>query len=294
MSDLKTMVWNLWNFVPLACDKSTAAASGEGWSEDNPTWGHCAVASLLVQRLVGGELLRISLEGTEFADSRSHYYNRLPDGSLLDLTEDQFAGRLNTTSLPYEVRSRDYVLNGGNTRSRYAMFADSFAAQLFSDNALFKDALYRNCLYQAYLSPCQKAGFGAVIARGRAFITADHNRPIDALCDMCEPECIRLNISSRTESMLGACGHAEEWVIRSAREWGADLSECQLYVAGITSQGLPWFKEKASFTCLRCAVAIFYSGLRRVWVPVEDRWEYLTPEECLVSAKQYALGQEKV
>lgn len=294
MSNLESMLADIWNIVPLACDKSTAAASGEGWSEGNPTWGHCAVASLLVQKLFGGELLRISLEGTEFADSRSHYYNRLPDGSLFDVTEDQFQGRLRTTELPSEVRTREYVLNGADTRSRYAMFADSFAAELYSDNALFGDTLYRNCLYQAYLSPCQKAGFGAVIARDRALITSDHNRPIDALCDICEPKCIRFEITSRTESMLGACGHAEEWVMRSARERGVDLSECELYVAGTTSRGLPWLKETASFTCLRCAVAIYYAGLQRVWVPVVDRWEALTPEECLISAKAYALGQEKV
>lgn len=66
----------------------------DGWTSENPTWGHCAVAALAVQTVMGGELLRYDLAGTPFAGMRSHYRNRLPDGRVVDFTEAQFQGRL--------------------------------------------------------------------------------------------------------------------------------------------------------------------------------------------------------
>ena len=47
--------------------------------------GQCAVTALVVQDFLGGELIRA------FVCGESHYWNRLPDGSELDLTADQFA-----------------------------------------------------------------------------------------------------------------------------------------------------------------------------------------------------------
>lgn len=279
--------------LQFVCAVDTAAAGGEGWTQENPTWGHCAVASLVAQNFFGGELLRISLDGTDFAASRSHYFNRLPDGTLFDATEAQFQGRLTTTTLPAEKRTREYVLEGADTRERYAILAFRFARALHSGNPLFDEPLYRECLLRAYASPCQKAGFGVVIVHRGQMIASDHNRTIEALRDMCESSCMRLQIASRTESMLGACGHAEEWAMKAASESGIALSECEIFIAGLRSNGEPWIKDKATHSCLRCAVAMYYANLRQIWVPVWNRWEALTPEQCLASAKAYALGETK-
>jgi hypothetical protein len=100
------------------CAKETAAGGGKGWTSDNPTFGHCAVASLLVQDLFGGDLLRVSLEGTEFAEGRSHYFNRLPDGTVIDVTREQFQGRL-PENLPAQERTREYVIGNIDTCQRY-------------------------------------------------------------------------------------------------------------------------------------------------------------------------------
>src|ERR1700723_2879045 len=56
-----------------------------GWSEANPSLGQCAVTSLIVQDLLGGELVRAEVGEV------SHYWNRLDDGVEVDLTRDQFA-----------------------------------------------------------------------------------------------------------------------------------------------------------------------------------------------------------
>lgn len=106
--------------LPELCTKETAAGDGKGWTPENPTHGHCAVASLIVQDLFGGDLLRVSLEGTEFAEYRSHYFNRLPDGAVVDVTEDQFCGRLpNELAATAAVKDREYVIGGADTGKRY-------------------------------------------------------------------------------------------------------------------------------------------------------------------------------
>jgi len=99
------------------------SSTPERWEEENPTLGHCAIVALLVQELFGGDLLRASLEGTEFDYARSHYWNLLEDGTEIDLTEDQFLGR--RPNLIGEVRSREYVLSNEQTRSRYEQFKQS-------------------------------------------------------------------------------------------------------------------------------------------------------------------------
>jgi len=81
------------------------------WSASNPAWGQCAVTSLIVQDLLGGQLLR-STVGTI-----SHYWNKLPSGDELDLTRQQFGDQ--TEMGPVELRTRKYVLSFPETVRRY-------------------------------------------------------------------------------------------------------------------------------------------------------------------------------
>lgn len=100
------------------------SANPEHWTENNPTLGHCAAVALLAQDIYGGELLRASLEGTEFAYGRSHYWNLLPDGSEIDFTEPQFEGR--KPDLTGEVRNREYLLSSEQTKLRYELLKKAF------------------------------------------------------------------------------------------------------------------------------------------------------------------------
>jgi hypothetical protein len=71
------------------------------------------VTALVVQDFLGGELLRGLVCG------ESHYWNRLPDGTELDLTSEQFdTYRLDG---PPEVRGRSYALSFSDTNRRYQL-----------------------------------------------------------------------------------------------------------------------------------------------------------------------------
>jgi len=61
----------------------------DGWSAENPGRGHCDVTSLVVQDLLGGDLLAADVyrDGVRVM---GHMWNRLPSGLDVDLTRDQF------------------------------------------------------------------------------------------------------------------------------------------------------------------------------------------------------------
>ncbi len=75
-----------------ACSKETSADQA-GWTQENPLHGHCAVVAILVQENFGGEIFRASLLGVKgYEQMQSHYWNRLKNGSEVDLTAGQFRG----------------------------------------------------------------------------------------------------------------------------------------------------------------------------------------------------------
>jgi hypothetical protein len=59
------------------------------WSDANPSRGQCAVTSLLVRELLGGEILiaNVVRDGRRI---ERHAWNRLASGLTLDLTREQF------------------------------------------------------------------------------------------------------------------------------------------------------------------------------------------------------------
>lgn len=96
------------------------SADPAAWRLDNPAWGQCAVTALLVQDVQGGDLLRSTVRGV------SHYWNRLPDGTILDLTLEQFGGDLPDAE-PI-VRDREYVLSFPETVTRYELLRERVGA----------------------------------------------------------------------------------------------------------------------------------------------------------------------
>lgn len=88
---------------------------GDEWRKDVPSLNQCCVTALIVQNYLGGDLLRC-----EMSDGDHHFWNRLPDGSELDWTKEQFnyifAYPIWETR---EKRDRKKILSHKSTRGRY-------------------------------------------------------------------------------------------------------------------------------------------------------------------------------
>ncbi|MFC3985581.1 YunG family protein [Streptosporangium jomthongense] len=70
---------------PDTCDP----VGREQWRPDNPARSQCGTTALVVQDLLGGDLIlgEVHVDG---AKAWNHYWNRLPDGTEVDFTSDQF------------------------------------------------------------------------------------------------------------------------------------------------------------------------------------------------------------
>lgn len=60
------------------------------WSRENRARGQCGSTALVVNDLLGGELMLAEVHWRDGSRQGVHYWNRLPDGSEVDLTRDQF------------------------------------------------------------------------------------------------------------------------------------------------------------------------------------------------------------
>ena len=89
------MAWTLEEVAPVlraawsadTCDEVDLA----DWSLQNPARGQCGVTALVLQELLGGELLLAEVHFADGGYQGVHYWNRLPDGEEIDLTREQFA-----------------------------------------------------------------------------------------------------------------------------------------------------------------------------------------------------------
>lgn len=59
------------------------------WSPERPSRDQCGMTALVVQDVLGGDLVlaEVHVDGAQIGH---HYWNRLPDGTDVDLTADQF------------------------------------------------------------------------------------------------------------------------------------------------------------------------------------------------------------
>lgn len=61
------------------------------WSPESPARGQCGVTALVLCDLLGGELLLAEVLRADGSRQGVHYWNRLPDGTDVDLTREQFS-----------------------------------------------------------------------------------------------------------------------------------------------------------------------------------------------------------
>jgi hypothetical protein len=93
------------------------------WSGQNPSWGQCAVTSLVVNDYLGGEIIWANAY-LPSGNAVSHYFNKI-NGIEKDFTRRQFpAGTVIPLGIPKPKlfsSTRDYVLSYEFTRQRYEL-----------------------------------------------------------------------------------------------------------------------------------------------------------------------------
>jgi len=82
----------------------------EKWNKNNPTYGQCAITSILVQNLFGGDIYKLEKE--------NHYYNFI-NGEIIDLTKEQFDCELDYSSGIKRIKAFDE-----ETMGRYKKLKD--------------------------------------------------------------------------------------------------------------------------------------------------------------------------
>lgn len=113
---LKT-IEDLYNVLNECWCKETAYPSCQAdWTEDDPSYGQCAITAMLVNDMFGGTIHRIKLNG-----GGTHYFSKI-NGNYIDLTREQFD--LYDIPVDYihnEEMSREYCGKNADTKKRYEL-----------------------------------------------------------------------------------------------------------------------------------------------------------------------------
>lgn len=102
------------------------------WTPANPAWGHCDVTALVVNDLLGGDLVvgEVHVAGEQ---QGYHWWNRLPSGVEIDLTREQFRdGQVVTEGRvverpphPPRRRNEEYLRFRGRVRARLGSYPEA-------------------------------------------------------------------------------------------------------------------------------------------------------------------------
>lgn len=95
----------------------TSASPSEWDAGTAPERGQCVPTSLVVQDRLGGQLERLATDYNSVRET--HYRNLLPDGTVLDLTRNQYPEDQAFEAAPVDGDTREYVLSNESTRRRY-------------------------------------------------------------------------------------------------------------------------------------------------------------------------------
>jgi hypothetical protein len=112
------------NWTAASCDPVDLP----DWSEANAARGQCGATALVLQDLLGGELLLAEVRRADGSRQGVHYWNRLEDGDELDLTREQFAD--GEVVQPPRPVARPADLSGARTFAQYRALADRVDAAL--------------------------------------------------------------------------------------------------------------------------------------------------------------------
>jgi ADP-ribose pyrophosphatase YjhB (NUDIX family) len=111
--------WGMWTADPV---------DQPSWSSTNPARGQCASTALIVQDMLGGQLLIADVDHQDGSRQGVHYWNRLATGMELDLTREQFTGR-EVIGEPRVVQ-RPADVTRGRLAGQYRLLAAAVASRL--------------------------------------------------------------------------------------------------------------------------------------------------------------------
>lgn len=115
---------------------SETSYDGNTYDGTNPPRGQCVVSSLVIQDYFGGDLVRVAVTG-EGIDEK-HYFNRLDDGTIIDVTRHQYTQPVTMTDSPVDLAAKGYdsnrqrLLADDDTRLRYEILRDKVDKYLVS------------------------------------------------------------------------------------------------------------------------------------------------------------------
>jgi hypothetical protein len=97
------------------CDDADLA----DWSEQNPSRGQCGATALVLNDLLSGDLLVAEVHYPDGSRQGYHWWNRLPDGTEIDWSREQFSAT--ETVQPAQVFVRPPELPTRGLRQYLAM-----------------------------------------------------------------------------------------------------------------------------------------------------------------------------
>jgi hypothetical protein len=127
LADIEHAIRSSWS--KQTCDPVDLAE----WSADSPARGQCGVTSLVVQDLLGGELLLAEVLNADGSRQGLHYWNRLASGVEVDLTREQFTA----TEIVQEPRvvQRPSDTTSGRLAAQYQSLATAVRIRLLRSSS---------------------------------------------------------------------------------------------------------------------------------------------------------------
>lgn len=158
------------------------------------------------------------------------------------------------------------------------------------------DKILKRCLNLARQTGCEKMGFGTVmIDKTTGEIEGLYcNEPIATSEFVCINGCVRKQIKSRTQSMIGSCFHSEEFAMQDALRRGLNPHNLVLYVAGVFSDGTQAIRENPKFSCIRCASQMVLHGFYGVYLWNGSEWIFQLSNEAYKTSYEYAVEKEDI
>lgn len=145
--------------------------------------------------------------------------------------------------------------------------------------SIINDPYYKICLTNARKCKSDSERYGAVLVRNGEILGEGYNRGI-------------AHAKFKLDRILkqGYANHAEVEAMNDALSKGYDIDGSDIYVAGyFPKTGTLFFKTQ--FTCKLCIPYFKKFNIQHVFVPLPDRWNPRTIDECIEDSQLFKRGQ---